>query len=155
MRRTDERDMTSFVEKFNPRVSRGVLLLLAGLMWAVVGLALIFVAERWLWPESVPVRLIYTALAIATGLAVQRFGFSKIVEKNLARLLPMKDKRCVFGFVPWKSYLIIIVMVGMGRLLRMSPLPKSCLAIVYVTMGLAMFLSSLRYFAELRQQQTN
>ena len=141
----------SWVQKFNPAVDKKVLLLLAGLMWAAVGVMLMVFAWIWLGPESVKIHVLYISLSILIGLAVQRFGFSHIVDKNLARILPMQKKSCVFGFVPWKSYLIIFVMVGMGRVLRMSPVPKSYLAIVYITMGLAMFLSSFRYFLALRK----
>lgn len=140
----------SWTQKFNPAVDKKVLLLLAGLMWAAVGGMLMVFAWIWLEPEPIKIHIIFVSISILIGLAVQRFGFSHIVDNNLARILPMTTKCCVFGFVPWKSYLIILLMVAMGRLLRTSPVPKSYLAIVYITMGLAMFLSSFRYFAALR-----
>jgi len=137
----------NLIEKLNPAVDKRLLLLLAGLMWAAVGIMLLVFASIWLHPEPIIVDFIFVFLGILTGIAVQRFGFNKIVDKNLERILPMTKKHCVFAFVPWKSYLVIVLMVAMGRLLRLSPIPKSYLAIVYITMGLAMFVSSFRYFA--------
>lgn len=139
----------SWTTKLNPAVDKKVLMLIAGLMWAAVGLMLLIFSAIWLQPERIKIDLIFASLGIFVGLLVHRFGFSHIVDKNLARIVPMQEKRCIFSFVPWKSYLIILIMVAMGRLLRMSAIPKSYLAIVYITMGLAMFLSSFKYFTAL------
>jgi len=79
------------------------------------------------------------------ALLVHHFLFLKIVDKNIARILPMVEKKCLFSFITWKSYMIIIVMVTMGTLLRHSTFPKQYLAILYVGIGLALMLSSLRY----------
>ena len=69
----------------------------------------------------------------------------KIVEKNLSRILPVDEKRCLFSFMPWKSYLIVLIMIAMGTLLRHSAIPKQYLAIIYTGIGLALILSSVRY----------
>jgi hypothetical protein len=58
----------------------------------------------------------------------------------------MKNKVCIFAFQAWKSYLIIVIMVGMGIALRHSPLPKPYLSVIYIGFGGAMILSGLRYF---------
>jgi hypothetical protein len=57
----------------------------------------------------------------------------------------MNGVRCLFAFIPWKSYLMIAVMVIMGGLLRHSMIPKKELAILYIGIGLALILSSVRY----------
>ena len=57
----------------------------------------------------------------------------------------MSNKTCVFAFVPWKSYLIIVIMIAMGSTLRHSAIPKQYLAILYMGIGLALMLSSVRY----------
>ncbi len=76
---------------------------------------------------------------------VHHFGFLKIVDKNLDRILPMDEKKCLFAFIPWKSYLTITVMIIMGAILRHSAIPKQYLAILYTTIGLSLILSSVRY----------
>ena len=76
---------------------------------------------------------------------VHHFGFLKIVDKNIARILPENEKRCIFSFMPWKSYLIIPVMITMGTILRHSAIPKQYVAILYTGIGLALILSSVRY----------
>jgi hypothetical protein len=46
----------------------------------------------------------------------------------------------------WKSYLIVAVMVTMGIMLRHSSIPKQYLSIMYIGIGTALILSSIRYF---------
>ena len=57
----------------------------------------------------------------------------------------MDGKKCLFAFIPWKSYLIIAVMMTMGIVLRHSSIPKQYLAVLYIGIGLALVLSSVRY----------
>jgi Zn-dependent protease len=110
-----------------------------------VGVGLLILAATWLWEASSIDPYLYSGGGIALALLVHHFGFLKIVDKNLKRLRRMDGKRCVFAFIPWKSYLIIVVMVAMGALLRHSAIPKKDLAILYIGIGLALILSSVRY----------
>jgi hypothetical protein len=66
----------------------------------------------------------------------------------------MKGKSCFFAFIPWKSYLIIFIMVMMGALLRHSVIPKKDLAILYIGIGLALLLSSVRYIRIFYREMT-
>jgi hypothetical protein len=132
------------IGKYKPAVGRTFLLFLAGIVWACVGIMLMFLAFTWLSTADGNIYL-YVAAGISLALLVHHFGFLKIVDKNLLRILQMKGKRCFFAFIPWKSYLIIFVMIMMGALLRHSVIPKKDLAILYIGIGLALLLSSVRY----------
>jgi len=57
----------------------------------------------------------------------------------------MEGRRCIFSFIPWKSYILIIIMIAIGFLLRHSPIPKLYLAVLYTGIGTALILSSVRY----------
>ena len=47
--------------------------------------------------------------------------------------------------MPWRSYLLIPFMIILGVILRHSPVPRLYLAVLYLAIGTALFLSSLRY----------
>ncbi len=100
---------------------------------------------------------LFGGAGVVLALLAHHFGFLKIVDKNLERILPMDEKKCLFSFIPWKSYLIIVVMITMGAILRHSVIPKQYLAILYTAIGLALILSSVRYmrvfFREIRRQK--
>ncbi len=140
------------IAKIKPAVSKEVLLFLAGFMWFGVGTMLLFLSFSWLKAFQVHGSLLYCAIGVAVALLVHHFGFLKIVDKNLGRILPMEGTRCVFSFMPWKSYIIVAVMIAMGTLLRHSPIPKPYLSILYIGIGFALILSSVRYLRALISQ---
>ena len=132
-------------EIYKPGVSRNVLLFLAGLVWICAGSYLLFLAISWLAAKENTNLFIFAGSGVILALLIHHLGFLRLVDQNLDRIMPMRGKRCLFSFIPWKSYLIISVMVLLGYILRHSDLPKSYLAILYIAIGLALILSSIRY----------
>lgn len=133
------------MNRFKPAVSKNALFFLAGLTWLLVGFMLLRTAGLWLIGARVA-SWIYVVPGIILALVIHHFGFLRIVDKNVARIEPLEGKRCLFSFFAWKSYLTIAVMVAMGFALRHSSLPKQYLAILYIAIGAALVLSSVRYF---------
>jgi hypothetical protein len=130
---------------FKPAVTKSVLLFLAGFVWFCVGIMLLAFAYSWLSDAPKTIFFLFLSSGVVAALFTYRFGFLKIVNKNIKRILPISEKKCLFSFITWKSYMIIIVMVTMGTLLRHSAIPKHYLAVLYTGIGLALILSSFRY----------
>jgi hypothetical protein len=133
------------IEKWKPGVSKGGLLLVAGIMWMAIGLMLDVLSYGWLKGETTEHAVLAALVGFLCALVIHHFGFLRVVDKNLARILPMEGKRCIFSFMPLKSYLLIVVMMFMGFLLRHSAIPKLYLSILYMGIGTALILSSVRY----------
>jgi len=140
------------LKDLKPAVSKYWLLTLAGLTWGAVGTLLCGRAYHWFTDIHkswvIPVELVSLLMA----LIAHRFGFSKIAGRNIKRLCLLTEKTCLFAFQTWKGYLIIGFMIALGFVLRHLPIPKPYLAIVYVTIGGALFLSSFSYFKLLWQK---
>ncbi len=133
------------LRKFTPAVDKRVMVLIAGLMWCGVGIMLIRYAVSWLSLLRTGKQAVFYLIGFSVAVPIHIFGFSKIADKNLNRLLPLTKKKCLFGFMTWKSYIIVVVMVSMGITLRHSSLSKPYLSIVYNGIGLALFLSGIKY----------
>lgn len=133
------------LEKYKPAVTTDMLLLIAGVVWLGTGILLISMAATWLAKTIGMKTYLFMALGVILAMPIHHFGFLKIVNKNIERILQMQNKRCLFSFVPWKSYMIIVIMIAMGITLRHSTIPKHYLAIIYLGIGLALTLSSIRY----------
>jgi len=139
---------TNLLTSLNPAVPRAWLLILAGLMWMAVGLMLSRFAYNWLsilpqtaaWPPAL--------LGVALAVVIYRFGFGNIARKNAQRIHALTEKVCLFAFQEWKSYLIIVVMMTTGILLRSSSIPRQWLAVLYVAIGGGLFLSSFHYYTQ-------
>lgn len=140
--------MTGFDENFKPAIHKKILIVIAGAIWCCVGIMLSLMAVKWLyiykgniWFFAIP--------GFIAALVIHHFGFLRIVNKNLGRISGLPERPCIFSFISWKSYLIIIIMIAMGITLRHSPIPKQYLSVIYLGIGLALFLSSIRYFRNL------
>ena len=146
-------------DRFKPAVNKTILLLIAGLTWLCVGAMLLHFAYSWLHDSDRFLTMVISGSGILVALFVHHFGFLKLADKNIERILPMAEKKCIFSFITWKSYILIIVMVTMGMLLRQSAVPKQYLAILYAGIGSALILSSIRYIrifiAEVRNKNTS
>jgi hypothetical protein len=134
------------IDSLKPAVSKRWHLVIGGLMWSAVGLMLCRLAVHWLMGIGGGTAIWLGILGAAAAVTVYRFGFLKIARRNIDRVCEFSGKRCLFAFQAWKSYLIIVVMIALGVTLRHSALPRHLLALVYETIGGALFLSSLHYY---------
>jgi hypothetical protein len=144
--------MSRKIDKIKPAVDKRALLFLAGFMWLGAGAMLLCFSYSWLNAFHAHGSFVFGGIGVTVALVVHHFGFLKIVDKNLGRILPMEGKKCIFSFLTWKSYIIVTVMVALGTLLRHSPMPKPYLSILYIGIGLALKLSSVRYLRVLLSQ---
>lgn len=134
------------LKKITLSVDKSILVLLAGLMWCGVGIMLVRYAVSWLSLYSPKEEFFFYSAGFIAAMPIHHFGFLKIADKNLSRILPLTGKKSLFTFMSWKSYIIVIIMVSMGIALRHSSIPKRYLSILYNGIGLALFLSGIRYF---------
>ena len=139
----------SIKDRYKPAVPKNFLLFLAGFMWIAVGIMLTSMAIHWLIRYGRNLAFLYAAIGLAGSVIIHHYGFLRIVDKNLGRISKMEGKRCAFSFMTWRSYGIVAIMVTMGILLRHSAIPKQYLSILYIGIGMALILSSIRYFKNL------
>ncbi len=130
-----------------PAAKRKTLAVTAGIVWLTVGVALTLMAVFWLAAsQSRPYLLV--GAAVVVGLLVGRYGFSRLAKKNITRirdLSPHKERVCIFAFQAVESYLLVVVMMAAGYVLRHLPIPHTYVAGVYLVIGTALFRSGLEY----------
>ena len=137
--------INSELEKWKPGVSKNILLLIAGFVWIVIGIFLNSLSYAWLHDKEIKILIIMGAAGLLLSFLIHIFGFSKIVNKNIQRITPMDGKRCLFSFFPWRSYVLISVMILLGSFVRHSAIPRVYLSVLYTGIGTAMILSGSRY----------
>ena len=99
------------IEKWKPGVPKSALLLIAGIIWLGIGVMMDGLAYSWLRTEPPHQARWFSAFGLVFALFIHHFGFLRLVDRNLGRILPMKGRRCVFSFMPWKSYFLVVVMI--------------------------------------------
>ncbi|MBU1052994.1 MAG: hypothetical protein KKC46_04090 [Proteobacteria bacterium] len=137
--------MITKLRKIKPAADKRALIFIAGFIWICSGIMLLSFSYYWLHEIQNINYWLIAGISFVLSLLIHHFGFLKIVDINLRRLLPAKEKKCIFSFMDWKSYINVAVMAVIGIIVRNSTIPKIYLSIVYAAIGFALILSSVRY----------
>ena len=135
------------INKFKPDASLRTRVFLAALLWSCIGLMLIgrggmaISGSGYEW-------LILIALLIGAGKSFM--VLDRIVAKNMVRIYEKGEYSCLGGIYSWKTWLLVTVMIIMGKLLRSSPLPVWLIGTVYIAVGWSLFWSSRKAWSRLR-----
>jgi hypothetical protein len=129
---------------FKPAVDRRVLIFLSGITWSIAGIMLCNTALEWIELKGIGFLFAFAGLLVSAF--AYYIGFSKIADRNIQRISQMGKKVCIFAFQAWKSYIMIAFMIGLGIFLSHLPVPRHYLSIIYIGIGFALFLSSIRYY---------
>jgi hypothetical protein len=115
----------------------------AALLWSMVGLGLCSAGTFWILTSgsarSVPILI----LAILVGLAKERFVLRRTARRIAERIERRGDGRCIGGFLSWKSWILVLAMMALGRLLRASPLSPIARGAIYAAVGAALAAASV------------
>jgi hypothetical protein len=128
-------------------VTKRFLLLEAAIIWTFAGGMLLYRGSVMLTNSS-GFSWLKSLVCICCGLLFFKFVFSKISLKHINRIKNLSgDFHLFYQFFNPKSYLMMIGMISLGIFLRKSSLvPVTSLSIAYITMGIPLFLSSLRFY---------
>lgn len=148
--------MTNFLDKLTPRIARRYLYIVAALVWTLAGSmllfrgVLLFIADGYLmW--------LRVFISITGGILFYRLLFSALSRKHTLRIAGIQlEKPCLFSFFSIKSYILMTLMITAGISLRKSGIvPPVYLSVMYVTMGIPLFISSFRFYYAFALNQSN
>ena len=133
--------MTNWADRHKPAAAMQTQLLLAWLLWATVGSALIGFGGWWMW-SSAPVAAPWIgAAAIAIGAVKSKLVLDQTARSVVDRIIERGDGRCLGGFLSLQTWGFVIFMMVAGRVLRGS-LAHGIIGPLYMAVGTALCLSS-------------
>ena len=139
--------MSNFLQILKPDLPKRYLLFIAAFVWTFAGSLLLYKGcsifihyHNLFWA-----RLISSSIG---GLLFYVLLFSKISFKHTFRIINLRnEKPCAFSFFNVKSYILMTLMISLGIWLRKSGLiAPEYLSVLYVTMGIPLFLSAFRFY---------
>jgi len=131
--------MAGKLSRLKPNASRSVHLFVAAILWTVVGVSLMSRGIVWLnGLES----LWIVIPALIVGTVKSLFMLDKSAKKSVDRIIATRDGRCLGGVYSFKTWLLVLVMMAAGCLMRNSSLPKEFLGLFYVSIGWGLLFSS-------------
>jgi len=137
-----------WLEARKPAASVRTHVLLATLMWTIVGLFLFVRGASNMMSLPGTVNPWWLIVATLIGVLKGRLIFDKTAVRVISRILSREGARCLGGFLSLKSWGMILFMVFLGISLRISPLPGILVWGVYVAVGAGLFFSSRLFWKE-------
>lgn len=139
-------NLRTITEFFKPRIPKRYLLFVAALVWTFAGGMLFFRSLGMFFSSGMPPAEMLTCILV--GLLFYYLLFSKISLRHISRIVKMPvEQPYIFSFFNLKSYLMMLVMIGMGVTLRITGIiPPEYLALLYGTMAVPLTMSAFRFF---------
>jgi len=139
---------------YKPAAAARTHVLLAAVTWTVVGSVLATFGVVWALGSPLPYGAALLAVAIAAGMGKAWFVLRPAADRIVARIWARGDGRCLGGFVSWRSWLFIVVMMAGGRIARGS-MPvhspaRGILGVVYAGVGAALVVAAVRLWGAWR-----
>ncbi|MCG6917093.1 MAG: hypothetical protein LJE89_06050 [Deltaproteobacteria bacterium] len=133
--------MSSWLETYKPVASSRVQLLLAGLMWSLVGVGLISVGTYWVLSSSSHI-IGLLAISLFIGLGKSLLILDRVAGRIVKRIASRGEGRCLVGFFSLRAWALVIIMMLMGRILRGAGISYALLGLIYAAVGTSLLMSS-------------
>lgn len=126
------------------KVRKEYLLLIAALVWGAAGISILVIGITAYAPY---VSLVNVLLSIATYVVFGFAIFFPLVRRHTMRITSYRDKRQYFWkFFDLKSFIIMIVMMTLGIILRSTPaVPRVFIAVFYAGLGAALLTAGIMF----------
>lgn len=131
------------VERFKPAASIRSRLLVAALLWTLVGSGLFVAGVSWTLAGQGGWGWAGMALGLAVGWLKGRYLLAGRAAANARRIVAAGENRCLGGVFEWSAWVIVLAMIGLGYLLRHSDVPRLWIGVIYVAVGSALILASV------------
>ena len=136
--------MSNPLEEYKPAASARTHLLLAALLWTVVGGMLLILGVRWSILAAIPYVWLLLALAITAGVFKALFILEHTARRTINRIRERGDGRCIGGFLSIRTWLFVLLMMLAGYFLRHSALPRAIVGLIYTAVGTALLVAARR-----------
>ncbi|MFC1837064.1 hypothetical protein ACFLYW_00075 [Thermodesulfobacteriota bacterium] len=133
------------LQRYKPGVSTRTHLLLGALIWSVVGF---FLLTNGFVLVSLGNHLLYGLFGLLLGTVKTFFILDRIARKNIIRINEFEDKVCFGSVYSFKTWLLVLAMIFLGRILRTTILPGEIIGLLYTAVGWALMLSSRLMWTE-------
>ena len=124
--------MKRVLQRLKPGASKRTQLFLAAVLWSVVGAGLMIRGGVWLKQDGGYALYIP---AMIVGVVKSFMILDTAAEKILTRILQREEYSCLGGVYSWKTWVLVLFMIGMGFFLRSLILPVEVVGFVYLAVG--------------------
>ena len=123
------------------------LLIVAGIVWLIAGINVLRIG---ILTYQDYLSVVNCLLSVVVFLLFHFFIFGRLVKKHTARMLGYtEEKQPIYRFLDLKAFLIMVVMIGGGILIRrFELLPLRFIAFFYTGLGTALTLAGILFLVQ-------
>ncbi|MFH1216607.1 MAG: hypothetical protein V1706_08905 [Pseudomonadota bacterium] len=136
------------LSRLKPAASRKTLLFAAAFFWTLVGTVLLLRGAGALLSGR---HYLLFCGAFLLGTVKGLLVFQKSAEKNIARILAKQEDSCLGAVFSFKAWGLILIMIFLGRFLRLSGFSPAIYSLIIVAVGWGLFLASLTIWQQWRK----
>lgn len=130
------------------RVNKQVLLFTAGCVWIIAGVNILRIGIIT-WMSDLHYWLFKVGEAIVVFLLFFNFIFRKLFYKHTERISRKGDKNCPFSFFDVKGWIVMIVMITFGVIIRrFHLLPSSFISVFYTGLSSALIITGILFLIQ-------
>ena len=135
--------MKTWYDRIKPQASSRTQLLLAAGMWISVGGGLLYFGASWILEDRhLGYSLLLVGIGVLLGIAKAAFILDRAAAKVAERIGERGEGRCAGSFLSLRSWIMVAVMILLGRTLRGGLLPTAAAGTLYVAIGTGLIVSS-------------
>jgi hypothetical protein len=124
------------------RADRRTHIMLAQLVWTIIGSILLGLGVWWVVHGWGPHGLLYTIPFLVLGVMKGLFILDRTARRTADRIEERGDDRFVFSFYSRRTWLVALGFMLFGQVLRRLPIPRADLGLVYIMVGVGLLLGS-------------
>ena len=129
------------LSRFKPGGNKRTHLLMSAVLWTAIGIMLL-TKGTYRYSQLPDRQPIIVVLGILAGSLKSYFILDKSALRSIDRILMFKDGTCLGAVYSYKTWIMVLCMMGMGVILRNSSIPVNLLCFLYFTIGWALLMSS-------------
>jgi hypothetical protein len=84
-------------------------------------------------------------VALVIGFIKGRMVLPKVAKKNVARILALPEKSPLYMTFSAKSWMLVLLMIALGRIIRLAGASPLIVGTIYVAVGMALLFGSTSY----------
>ena len=107
--------MSGNIKKLKPGADRGVHLLLAAMLWTIIGAVLLYRGVYLLRGEFF---FYYAAVGVLGGTLKSLLVLDRVSRRGIERISRFADNTCIGAVYSWKTWLLVLSMAVFGILFR-------------------------------------
>lgn len=135
----DVEGMDLLNDLFKPGVPRVVHLFAAPFLWTAIGCLLM--VRGWAWIDAER-GLLLLLIAGCLGTLKSLCILDATAQRSILRILHFKDNTCLGAVYSWKTWVLVILMICAGFLIRQILQPGDGIGTLYCSIGWALCFSS-------------